>query len=373
MPVTRYMVRDPRRDHGFTVPDPLLTQELGIPNACNQCHADQPVAWAVTWTDRWYGDRMDRPSRNRARGIARAQAGDPDVLPRLLDLLAAEEIPAWRATLVALLTPWAERPEASRAVREALDDPDPLVRAAAARVLGTAPADPAILARLQRDSVRVVRIEAGWTALRQELPVAEREEVLSYLHLGADQPAGALRMAQLALAEHRSADAESWGRKATAWDPSSSETRAMLGSVLHALGKTEAAAQALEESIEIDPDRAESRFTLALLYGEIGREAEMIPQLERAVALSPGFARAWYNLGLVYAQQGRREDALGALDRAASLMPESAEAPFARATLLVQVGDLAGAEQALRLAIQRDPSHADAARMLRDIEAAQRP
>ena len=40
MPVTVYMQRHPRRDHGFTIPDPLLTKELNIPNACNRCHAE---------------------------------------------------------------------------------------------------------------------------------------------------------------------------------------------------------------------------------------------------------------------------------------------------------------------------------------------
>ena len=41
MPVTVYMQRHSRHDHGFTIPDPLLTKELNIPNACNRCHADQ--------------------------------------------------------------------------------------------------------------------------------------------------------------------------------------------------------------------------------------------------------------------------------------------------------------------------------------------
>jgi predicted CXXCH cytochrome family protein len=41
MPVSTFMARDGRRDHGFTVPDPLLTIEHGIPNACNRCHTDR--------------------------------------------------------------------------------------------------------------------------------------------------------------------------------------------------------------------------------------------------------------------------------------------------------------------------------------------
>ena len=72
MPITTYMVRDPRRDHGFTVPDPLLTKELGIPNACNRCHQDQEVEWAIDHVEEWYGERMERPQRRRARLVARA-------------------------------------------------------------------------------------------------------------------------------------------------------------------------------------------------------------------------------------------------------------------------------------------------------------
>ena len=34
MPVTTYMQRHPRHDHGFTIPDPLLTKQFGTPNAC---------------------------------------------------------------------------------------------------------------------------------------------------------------------------------------------------------------------------------------------------------------------------------------------------------------------------------------------------
>lgn len=38
MPKTIYMARDSRYDHGFTSPDPILTREAGVPNACSQCH-----------------------------------------------------------------------------------------------------------------------------------------------------------------------------------------------------------------------------------------------------------------------------------------------------------------------------------------------
>src|SRR5690606_37606431 len=70
MPVTVYMERDPRRDHGFTIPDPLLTREHGIPNACGRCHADQDDDWAIRHVEEWYGERMEHPARERTRVFA---------------------------------------------------------------------------------------------------------------------------------------------------------------------------------------------------------------------------------------------------------------------------------------------------------------
>ena len=105
-PVTVYMQRHPRHDHGFTIPDPLLTRELNIPNACNRCHADKTADWAVKYTDEWYGTNMDRFSRARARWIAAAEAGSASANNKLVNLLAdANQAAYWRAVAAVLFTP----------------------------------------------------------------------------------------------------------------------------------------------------------------------------------------------------------------------------------------------------------------------------
>ena len=55
MPVTMYMQRQPRRDHSFSIPDPALTIEAAVPNACNRCHTDQTPEWAAEAVREWYG------------------------------------------------------------------------------------------------------------------------------------------------------------------------------------------------------------------------------------------------------------------------------------------------------------------------------
>src|SRR5690554_6692196 len=47
MPERTYMVIDPRRDHGISIPRPDLGQALGIPDACSSCHSDRSADWAA--------------------------------------------------------------------------------------------------------------------------------------------------------------------------------------------------------------------------------------------------------------------------------------------------------------------------------------
>ncbi len=354
MPATVYMARDARRDHGFTSPDPLLTKELGIPNACNRCHADRTPDWARQWTERWYGDTARRVTRERARAIARAQRGDGTVVPDLVRLAARQESPAWRAALTALMAPWSDRKEVAEALTAALRHEHPLVRAAAVRALEASPrALPQILP-LRKDPIRLVRLDAMLIGLGQGEPVSEgREELDAYLAAGSDQPAGALRQTRVALAERRYEDAERWIRAALRWDPGSAVLYQTLGRVLNARGKNAEAEAAFVKASDLEPANAEHPYTLGLLYAEMGRLPDTLAALKKAVALDPRYGRAWYNLGLAYAQRELLQEALDALTRAEALMPASPDPPYAAATIYRRLGDERSARKALETAAQR--------------------
>ena len=84
MPHRTYMARDPRRDHGFTSPDPQLTIDHGVPNACNTCHAKETPEWALEHVNNWYGDTERRKHvQDRAHTITQAHQGNPDSLAAL--------------------------------------------------------------------------------------------------------------------------------------------------------------------------------------------------------------------------------------------------------------------------------------------------
>jgi predicted CXXCH cytochrome family protein len=371
MAETTYMVRDPRRDHGFVIPDPQLTIEAGIPNSCNRCHADQSPEWARAWTDTWYGvETMEGlRSRQRARVILRAQEGSAAFDPELLAMAHSEEIAAWRATLVLLLAPWNRRPEVADALGTWMRDASPLVRSAAVRAASAfenpAPMPPELL----RDPVRLVRLDAAWASALRGSPVPDENEIRAYLANQSDQPTGALKQAQLALAGGRNSEAVAWARKSADWDRSSPATREMLAMVLYATGDTTGARQAFEEAVAIGPGDAGPAYSLALLLAEEGDLTGAIAAFEKAVAADEGFGRAWYNLGLAYSQYGDPRKALDALARAEAAMPGSGDPAYAAATIHLRRKQPAEAAAALQRALQEEPGHAPSHSLLRRIRS----
>ena len=170
-----YMGIDDRRDHGFRVPRPDLAA-TGAPNACTDCHADRPAAWAAEEIARRFPD-SDRRGPHFATAFAAARWVPEEQAPALLAIAEGDGAGIVRATALELMPPVAggdiER------VTALLADPDPLVRAAAAGALRSLPG-PERLARLApalADPRRVVRVAAARALLDIQPPAGSAEAV----------------------------------------------------------------------------------------------------------------------------------------------------------------------------------------------------
>jgi predicted CXXCH cytochrome family protein len=368
MPTTPYMQRAPRHDHGWLKPDPLLTRELGIPNACNRCHADKTVEWAIEYADAWYGPKMESRQRARTRAVAAAQAVAPGSLEAVLRLLADEDIPAWRATYLLLLIPQLEGPGAEailRAAQTAVAAADPLERSAAARVLsGHEPSRP-LLRPLLKDPVRLVRLDAAW-ALSTELAAGspERRELDAYLAVSLDQPAGRLRLGQDLANRGRLAEAETQIRLASGWDPFSPGIHDAHGFVLSGLGRSREAGARFYRSAQLQPNVPSAALRAALAYAEGGHLTEAENSLRLAIERDARFHRAWYNLGLLLSQTNRLPEAADALRRAEAIDRAVPDYPYALATILLRLGDRDGAAAAARRVLALQPGHPGARQVL---------
>ncbi len=373
MPQTTYMQRHPRRDHGFTIPDPLLTVELGIPNACNRCHLDKDVAWSVRTVEQWFGDRMDRPTRKRARIIAAARRDQTLARDGLLNMLTGDETPYWKAVAAGLMNRWILDPPVQQALLRALQNPDPLVRASAASALAPLTASPqypvkSALQPLLDDPMRSVRFRAAW-ALRSSLDGESRagRELRHILDFNADQPGGQVQKGAFALARNQASIALDHYRKAVEWDPFSAGLHNELAVVLSVLGRPKEALSAMQQATQLEPNEPEYQYRLALAWNEAGRLDKTLETLERTVRLDPMHSRAWYNLGLARNQAGDPEAALAALMNAEQADPQDPHVPYARATILMQQGRNAEARQALETALKAQPGFPEARSLLEQL------
>jgi tetratricopeptide (TPR) repeat protein len=419
MPQTTYMELDPRRDHSLRVPRPDLSVQLGTPNACTGCHlrdavlpgaaggpaAGNEAAWRQRddlkeyadwlaaarrgdetararlaevdrWADAtlaaWYGqERKQDPHFAPALHAARQMQKGADVALRAL--LADRQQPAIaRATAALELGAWLEGNEANlRALREALSDRDPQVRAAAILSVGPDPSSSTLsaLARLLRDPARLVRTEAA-RALAQsgasgQLNPEEREafhhalkECFAAAEVDRDRAAGHLTLGILyeSLGQHDQA-IEAY-RTAIRIEPRSIGPRTNLAA-LYDRRWQEAQQQALRLVQTGNRQGAEQALAaLGDLPLEIERlRGEELALLERDALLAPDNAVIQGRLGLARYLGGWAKEAEAALRTAALLAPRDPEPLFRLAIYYRDTGRPAwAAELAQRLTTLRPHS-----------------
>jgi tetratricopeptide (TPR) repeat protein len=372
MPVTVYMQRHPRHDHGLTIPDPLLTKKFGIPNACNRCHADKTAEWSLAAVEKWYGAKMERPTRERAAWIALARQGDPSARQPLLTILANEKNFYWQAVEAGLLDQWVDNTNVSDALLHCLASTNPLVRVNAAKSL-----EPLVALResvadkihdFLNDPSRDVRVTAGWI-LRSELDTNSMagRELLHYLDINSDQPAGQMKKGEFFFARGDLPASIGHFQKAVAWDTNSAPIRSELAVALSAANRKQEAIEQLTAACQLEPGEAEYRYELGLAWNEAGNLANTIESLESAVKLNPQYSRAWYNLGLALSADGQVDAALHTLAHAEQIAPDDPLIPYARATILAHAGRINEARTAVQRALILRPDFNDAVRLLQTL------
>jgi tetratricopeptide (TPR) repeat protein len=336
MPAVTYMVVDPRRDHSLRVPRPDLSVTLGVPNPCNQCHADRTATWAATTVASWYGHP---PSglQQFAEALAAGSKGAPGADQLLAALVADHGQPAIaRASAIARL----ERvptPPTLPVIRDALGDADPLVRRAAIHAI--AGIDPgqrvAAVAPLLADPVRTVRIEAARAMVgvpADLIPPSSREPL-------------ARAMSELFAAYQLNGDRP--------------EAQVALATIDAGQGAFDRAEAELQRALALDPAFAPASVNLADLYRALGRDAQAEPVLRRALARAPDDPALLHALGLVLVRERRIGEALEPLAAAARLGADNPRYGYVYSVALHDANKVADALRELDTVLRRHPYDRD--------------
>ena len=282
MPKMTYMGRDSRRDHALHWPDPRMSIELGVPNACLNCHPDKDHQWCMEYLEKRYKEERLGKYRQRFRAAGHALQGKGSA-QELLAAYAVEEIPAWRATLLGLLAQFPLTPEVQATALGATQDPDALVRAAAVELLGGNTARKALA-----DRTRSVRHAAGWR-LFPNLPtghpvVQEMKQTASHQ---AEQPTGAMQLAMLAAAQGDSRTADFQYRRAVERDPASAVARMDYAVFLAQQNRPVDALKQMLSCTREHPENAEAQYRLGLILIELGQYRPALRAMQKARKLEP--------------------------------------------------------------------------------------
>jgi hypothetical protein len=261
------------RDHAIGPPVPEATVRFGIPNACGACHADRTAAWARDVVRAWKADRSAPRHLRRAEAFRGGRRGDRAALPLLTALAGdANEPPRVRANAVGHLRRFPQA-EAAAAVVQALQDPDPVVRAVAA-LTSSERADVALpaLAATLRDPRASVRLAAAFALMSRgvrELPggegpvyAAAKAEYVARAALLPDHPPTQLDLGKFLFLDRRYPRATAAFEDALRLRADLPAARYFLGLSLLAEGRPADARAALRQVPPGDPHEADARGLL---------------------------------------------------------------------------------------------------------------
>ncbi|WP_372570717.1 multiheme c-type cytochrome [Ruegeria jejuensis] len=263
MPEQIYMGIDGRRDHGFRIPRPDLTEETDAPDTCTDCHSDRTAEWAARTLEAWYPQSVNRGAHFGQ--IFAAARTDPVAAGNDLAQLARD---AARPAIIRATALWLLQQNATPQVRDLavglLDDPDPMVRASAVGLLSDAdPTEIAEILPLVEDPFRVVRIAAARAMLSAR---------------GTQMPRDGQESLQQALSEWRTSLIN------RADFP---ETHLVLGGMALTMRNLPAAQKAFEEVTLLDPQRMDAWVMQVRLAAATGGSNAARLVLDRALSANP--------------------------------------------------------------------------------------
>ncbi|PKQ64852.1 hypothetical protein BZG02_03090 [Labilibaculum filiforme] len=369
MPAQFYMGPDYRNDHSFRIPRPDLTQTLGTPNACNQCHADKSTQWAVDYVNKWHG--ISRPSQYGVafkEALTGSQAGFDALVHIYNDEVYPEVI---RATAIRLLGVHYQK-KSKDILYEALNNFNGHIRYNALQnLLMDDQKSFNIVLGMLNDPTKAIRVECATklnTISKDQIPAKYNEqlqraekEYLEALEYSADFPSGKFNLANFYYNSKQTEKAEEFYKRALKQDPELHPIKINLAILYNNKGEHEKAEILLKDYLKHIPTDGATTFTYALFLSERQRYEESMTYLLKAAKLSPENPRIFYNIAMMYDFRNNSKEAVSYLKNAISINPEDQNYYVALLNLHVKYQQTKESKTVAKQILEKFPSIPDKA------------
>lgn len=373
MPAKTYMGVDARLDHSFRVPRPDLSEKLGTPNACNQCHTDQSNEWSADAVAQWYGpDRRNEPHFGETLHAGRTHT--PDANTKLADLANDTTQPGIvRATALSLLREYPSE-LSYETINNHARSGEPIIRQAALSALEMCePAmripiafglldDPALTVRLEAARV-LAPVDTGTLndAQKQKLDAGIEAYINAQL-VNAERAESHLNVALVLMQRGQTDAAEQAYRTAIRVNPRFAQVYVNLADLYRETGRDSLGIEVLHEAIDAGVNHGVIHYALALAQVRAGQTEEAIKSLKQAVVLSPEDSRFGYTLGIALNSTGQPQRALQALADNHTRHPADQATLYALMTINRDLGDLDKTIVYAQKLLDQNPDNAQAIR-----------
>lgn len=330
MPGKYFMGVDYRRDHSMRIPRPDLSDKLGTPNSCTQCHTDQTNKWAAEYTEKWYG----KPTRfHFGETMFMAVRGDTNAVTMLYDIIDDDKSSALiKASATHYLNNFANE-ETLNKNRELLSNENALVRREAVRNF------------IPKD---LEDLKASILPLLDDPTLMVRMEATSQLSI--------LNISDLdSLTAHKLSTSITEYIKATEYSADFAASRHNLGNLYSNQGETEKAITNYKEAIRIDNLFFPAKINLAMLYNRIGNNVAAEELFIEVVANQPEMGDAFYSLGLLQAEMGKYDESIASLQKASQISPDRSRIWINLFKLLDFKSETKEAQKALDKCLELEP------------------
>jgi len=288
MPGQYFMGRHFRRDHSLRIPRPDISKVTNSPNACNACHKDKSVDWAIEKTTLWYGTKT-----KDHYGFTFHKAGlqDPSAIDELKIIINDEQKPIIvRQTAMDVLR--LNYPEQSQPILNPfLTNKKIALRYQSVFNSKIDNTNSSQLLALLKDPIKGIRSTAAikiaenksfLTSAYQSAYDKAIKEYLAILTYNSDFPDAKLNLGNYYLSQNDSKKAENYYLK----------------------------------TINQDKELTQAYFNLAYLYNNTNKKSEAIIVLETYLQNNPKNNYAYFDIGLLIAEYGDYKKAVVYLEKA---------------------------------------------------------